>query len=186
MSSTEEFQSLSNLGDQFPLTAELIDTCERFTCRLYQPNSEINDINILRYKIFCKKPQQNQRLPSCRDSLIQHLHHVNYQCAIWKSALIPKPHLPSGVANGWEVKEYEGLTPVMEKQSAAPREILELTVCRCRASKCCRRNCKCVANGLNCTSVCTCEADGELCENELNNQDSSASDSNDTMDEEDI
>ena len=47
-SSTEESQSLSNLGDQFPLTAELIDTCERFTCRLYQPNSEINDINMLR------------------------------------------------------------------------------------------------------------------------------------------
>ena len=27
-SSTEEFQSLKNLGDHFPLTAELIDTCE--------------------------------------------------------------------------------------------------------------------------------------------------------------
>ena len=56
-----------------------------------------------------------------------------------------------------------------------------ITVCGCRASKCSRRNCKCVANGLNCTSACTCEADGE---NELNNQDSSDSDSNDTTDEE--
>ena len=37
-SSTEEFQSLRNLGDQFPLTAELIDSCERFTCRQYEPN----------------------------------------------------------------------------------------------------------------------------------------------------
>ena len=111
---------------------------------------------------------------------------VNYQCAIWKSALIPKSHLPSPVGNGWEVKEDEGLTPVLAKQSAAPREILELTVSRCRESKCSRRNCKCVANGLNCTSACTCKADGELCESELNNQDSSDSDSNDTMDEEDI
>ena len=70
--STEEFQNLRNLGDQFPLTAELIDTCERFTCRLYQRNSDINDINILRYKIYCKKPQQNQRTSEnpCRDSLI--------------------------------------------------------------------------------------------------------------------
>ena len=43
-----------------------------------------------------------------------------------------------------------------------------------------------LSNGLNCTSACSCEADGELCENELNNQDSSDSDSNDTTDEEDI
>ena len=79
------------------------------------------------------------------------------------------------MGNEWEVKEDKGLTAVLAKQSAAPREILELTVCRCRASKCSRRNCKCVANGLNCTSACTCEADRELCENELNNQDSSDS-----------
>ena len=52
-SSAEEFQNLRNLGDQFLLTAELIDTCEQFTCRLYQPDSDINDINILRYMIFC-------------------------------------------------------------------------------------------------------------------------------------
>ena len=82
-SSTEEFQSLTNLGGQFPLTAELIDICERFTCRLYQPNSDINDVSILRCKISCKKPQQNLRLPPCWDSLIQYLHCVNYQCAIW-------------------------------------------------------------------------------------------------------
>ena len=98
--STGEFQSLRNLGDQFLLTAELIDTCERFTCRLYQPTSDINDINILRYKIFSKKPQQNQRLSSCRDSLTQHLHRANYQCAIWKSALIPET-TPSISSEKW-------------------------------------------------------------------------------------
>ena len=185
-SSTEEFQSLRNLGDQFPLRAELIDTCERFTCRLYQPNSDINDINILRYKIFCKKPQQNQRLPPCQESLIQLAFTPCYRCAIWKSALIPKPHLPSPVGNEWEVKEDEGLTLVLAEQSAAPMDVLELTVCRCRASKCSRRNCECIANGLNWTSACTCEADRELCENELNNQDSSDSYSNDTTDEEGI
>ena len=59
-------------------------------------------------------------------------------------------------------------------------------VFECRASKCSRRNCECVANGLYSTTGCTCEADRELCENKLNNQDSSDSDSNDTMDEEDI
>ena len=83
--------------------------------------------------------------------------------------MTPKPQLPSPVENGWEVKEDEGLTPVLAKQSAAPREILELTICRCRTSECSKwRNCKCVANGLNCTSACTC------------------SDSNDTTGEEDI
>ena len=97
--------------------------------------------------------------------------------AAWKSALTPKPQLPSPVENGWEVKEDKGLTPVLAKQ---------LTVCKCRASKCSRRKCKCVPNGLNCTSACTCEAEGKLCENELNNQDSGDSDSNETMDGGDI
>ena len=188
--SVEEFKDLRNLGSQFPPTTELLNVCERFVCRLYQQQSDIDDINLLRYKIFCKKSQQNQSLPPCKDSLIQHLLRANYQCAIWRSATIPKPQLPSPIGNGWkESSECVSLAPVLTKQSAAPEEILELTVCRCKASKCSRKSCKYFKNGLNCTSACVCEADEELCENELNNAnsrdtDSSDTDSDDTADEE--
>ena len=188
--SVEEFKDLRNLGSQFPPTTELLNVCERFVCRLYQQQSDSDDINLLRYKIFCKTSQQNQSLPPCKDSLIQHLLRANYQCAIWRSAIIPKPQLPSPIGNGWkESSECVSLAPVLTKQSAAPEEILELTVCRCKASKCSRKSCKCFKNGLNCTSACVCEADEELCENELNNAnsrdtDSSDTDSDDTADKE--
>ena len=43
-------------------------------------------------------------------------------------------------------------------------------MCGCRASKCNTRSCKCVKNGLNCTSACACEGTEELCENELTNK----------------
>ena len=73
------------------------------------------------------------------------------------------------------------------KQGAAPKQILELTVCGCRASKCNARSCKCVKNSLNCTSTYTCERSEKLCENELTNKqlsDFENSDSNDTSEEE--
>ena len=37
--STDEFQSLENLEDVFPLTNELIKVCESFICRLYEVKS---------------------------------------------------------------------------------------------------------------------------------------------------
>ena len=58
--SADEFQSLKKkLGDVFHLTNELIKVCKSFICRLYEVKSYTNNINLLRYKIFCKKPQQN-------------------------------------------------------------------------------------------------------------------------------
>ena len=66
---TDEFQNLKNLGDGFHLTNELISVCESFICRLYQVKSYTNDINLLRFKIFCKKSQQNQHLPPCEAAL---------------------------------------------------------------------------------------------------------------------
>ena len=42
------------------------------------------------------------------------------------------------------------------KESHHAKEILELTVCGCRVSKCSARSCKCVKNGFNCTSACAC------------------------------
>ena len=60
--SADEFQSLKNLGDVFNLRNELIGVCKSFICRLDEMKSYTGNINLLRYKIFCKKPQQNHTL----------------------------------------------------------------------------------------------------------------------------
>lgn len=169
--SIEEFKSLKYFGNEFHLTTELFEMCEKFICRLYWWKSNINNINMLRYKIFCKKPRKNERLPPCQDSLIQHLKRANYQCAIWKLSLIPKPIIPSPIENGWKLDEKGVLVPFLGNQSAPPIEIVELAVCGCTTSKCEKKNCKCSKNGLKCTPACNCEGSDELCNNEFNNID---------------
>ena len=42
------------LGDSLHFDDKVIDRCEEFICRLYRPNSDITDLNQLRYKMFCK------------------------------------------------------------------------------------------------------------------------------------
>ena len=79
---------LTLLGDSLPLDDKVIDCCEEFICRLYRPNSDITDLNHLRYKMFCKTPVKNPSLSPCYDSMLQHLNRCNYQSYIWKSALV--------------------------------------------------------------------------------------------------
>ena len=85
------------LGDSLQLDDTVIDCCEVFICRLYRPNSDITDLNQLRYKMFCKTTVKNPSLPPCYDSMLQHLKRCNYQSYIWQSALISQPDIESPV-----------------------------------------------------------------------------------------
>ena len=53
-SSTEKYMEKGLLGDSRQLDDKVTDCCEEFICRLYQTNSDITDVNQLRYKMFCK------------------------------------------------------------------------------------------------------------------------------------
>ena len=76
----ESLTQLEELGNTADFPDTLTDVCLSFVCRLYKPNEQERDIDRLRYKIFCKKPRQNERLPPCKDSIVQHCRRVNYQC----------------------------------------------------------------------------------------------------------
>lgn len=52
----------------------------------------------------------------------------------------------------------------MTKESA-PREMTELTTCKCKVSRCASDVCVCRKVSLCCTTVCLCEGDDEVCEN---------------------
>ena len=154
--------ALSEIGESFPPSQEALKSSEEFVCSLYQLKSDITEINALQHKMFVKNPKQNQKPPLCKDSLLQHLARCNYQCAIWKSSVVAKPDLLSPESTGWTITE-EGLVPTFGIQNAVPKELLELSICRYKKSKCVDNHCKCVQNGFVCTDACSCDDDGDLC-----------------------
>ena len=129
---------------------------------MYRPNSDIIDLNQLRYKMFCKTTVKNPSLPPSYDSMLQHLKRCIYQNYIWKSDLIAQPDIDFPVGYGWSMTDSE-LSP--KTQAEAPKKLDELTLCQCKQSKCASRSCKCVKADLLCSPACGCEGDSDLCEN---------------------
>ena len=74
----QSFALMEELGNTADFPDSLTEVCTSFACRLYQPSGKEKDIDTHRYKMFCKKPKQNERIPPCRDSTVQHCKRVNY------------------------------------------------------------------------------------------------------------
>ena len=91
----DSFAFMEELGNTADFPESLTEVCTTFACGLYQPNGQEKDINELQYKMFCKNPKQNDRIPPCKDSTVQHCRRVNYQCFLWKNALCAKPAIPT-------------------------------------------------------------------------------------------
>ena len=118
----QSFALMEELGNTADFPDSLTEVCTSFACRLFQPSGKEKDIDTLRYKMFYKKPKQNERIPPCRDSKVQHCKRVNYQCFFWKNALCSKPEIPTLNERGWTVKEGN-VEPVLMTQDSAPREM---------------------------------------------------------------
>ena len=63
---------MEELGKTPDFPATFTDVCTSFACRLYQPSGKEKDIDKLRYKMFCKKPKQNDKISPCKDSIMNH------------------------------------------------------------------------------------------------------------------
>ena len=105
---------------------------------------------------------QDYQPPPTLDALRKHVSRANYQCAIWKRALLPQPSVPSPVGKGWKITE-DGLSVDWMDLLPAPLAVLELLSCRCNSS-CSNNRCSCFANKLPCTDACFC---GDSCENRV-------------------
>ena len=92
---------------------------------------------------------------------MQHCRRANYQCFLWKNALCAKPDVPTPDGNGWTIVDGE-VQPVLMTQESAPKEMTELTTCKCKASRCATDQCICKKVSLSCTTMCLCEADEEI------------------------
>ena len=75
----------TTVGSDFTLVDGLEESLEEFVCHLYGHPG--NDVNHLRYKLFCSLSTSEQSLPPCKNALIQHSRRANFQAAIHRKAL---------------------------------------------------------------------------------------------------
>ena len=151
----KSFQDLfKQLGMQWEVSSELFERLQEFTCKLYSSNPGTNDVNELRYRLFCAKKGKldSNQLPPCADCLRKHSLRANYQAAIWKRSLQSCPQVPSPVGSGWCLEDGK-LTIDWMSGEPAPQAVLELLSCQC--SRICKLpGCTCLTNGLKCTDLC--------------------------------
>ena len=93
-------------------------------------------------------------LPPTRAALLPHIIRANYVTMLDKSYLTDCPDLPPIEENGWNLLESGCYTPVMCLALPAPKAILELIKCGCKAG--CKGRCSYSINSLPCTPLCKC------------------------------
>ena len=164
------------LGQEWNLSQELLEKLEAFTCLLYAPKTSSNQVNNLRYHLFCVKKGESEshQLPPCKDCLQLHAQRANYQAGIWRRCLESNPQVPSPIGKGWKIEtedNSEHLVIHWMDGQPAPEAILDLLACNC-TRKCELPRCTCMANGLKCTDMCRLQD----CENQalVNQEDEDA------------
>ena len=165
-------EHLQMLGQEFrPNFNQLAQSCEAVVCSWYgYPGA--NNINDVRYAMFCCKAGDSSQLPPTQNALQEHVHRANYQAAVWHRALEAEPDIPHPASHGWIVDQNGHLCVQWMTQPPAPRDLLNLMSCKCRTS-CCTRRCSCFRGNLPCTDVCGCTG----CENTGHSTEVAAGDS---------
>lgn len=130
----------------------LVKALERFVCRVYS-SSGPTTLPSLRWELFRSKNLEGEMLPPTRGALLPHILRANYITMRDKSYQTTCPHLPPIEENGWNL-ENGGYVPVTCLALPAPRAVLELIKCGCKAG--CRGRCSCLNNYLPCTPLCKC------------------------------
>ena len=124
MATSKEYVELfCKVGRNMQLDEQTFGELEEFTCHLY--GTKCNDINHLRYKIYCSKRGkfECESLPPCRSSLYQHCLRADYQCKVWRSALLNDPVIPSPHGHRWLIND-DGISINWMDCNPAPDEVL--------------------------------------------------------------
>ena len=148
------------LGNQLP---EHLKPLEHFVCSVYCPKGPTT-IPALRWEMFLSRNLEGEMLPPTRAALMPHITRANYIAMRDKSYVTSCPILPPIDQSGWRL-EKGVYVPVRCVTLHAPRAMLELTKCACKAG--CRGRCSCCKNGLPCTPLCKCY--GGDCSNAIKN-----------------
>ena len=65
------------------LTDRILKNVEDFFCLLYAPESNIDEINMIRYKMFERGTKDLEKFPPCRKSFEEHVKRALHQAKIW-------------------------------------------------------------------------------------------------------
>ena len=85
---------------------------------------------------------------------------------IWKAAEDDNQPVLDIAQHGWKTVDGKP-EPVYGITEIAPKELLEVVACKCKATTACSRNtCSCKKAGISCTTYCKCEALEDKCHNE--------------------
>ena len=147
---------LAGMGEAFQFDENVFSIIEEMVAEFYGVKS-CPSINDARYRKFCTKNHvpEPQKLPPTKDELFLHCLRANYVARIWKLALVPNVLPPSPEGHGWLLKNGILETKWMS-QRPAPDSLLEFLSCGCKKSGCQNNMCVCIANGLKCTDLCSC------------------------------
>eukprot|EP00057_Strongylocentrotus_purpuratus_P019489 XP_011673963.1 PREDICTED: uncharacterized protein LOC105442958 [Strongylocentrotus purpuratus] len=154
MSSKEHCTTFQNLGASFSVPLTLYEGIEAYTCELYGQKG-CKDVNDARCKLFKSGTCGEKSLPTNKDSLHKHTQRANYQAAVHKLCLDPKPETPSPESHGWKVEDDAYVIDWMTLPPA-PASVLELSHCSCKKTQCTQGRCSCLQNNMPCTDMCSC------------------------------
>ena len=96
-----KIDAMQLLGQDFEVSDELVVLCEQFVACLYN-KPDVDEINELRYQLFCANPSKSSNLPPTKDALYWHVQRANYQAALLRQALSADP-FPSPDGHWWQV-----------------------------------------------------------------------------------
>ena len=139
---------------EWVLSGMLFQSLQAFTCKLYCSQPGTDNINELRYRLFCTRKSNidSTLLLPCVDCLLKHASRANFQAAIWKRSRQSCQGAPTPIGSGWREGGDHFVIDWMSGDPA-PTAMLELLSCSCTMS-CQLSTCSCLANGLRCTDVC--------------------------------
>ena len=168
LSNRDHCTTFKQLGTSFTITEELYDSVEAFTCELYDRKG-LKEVNTARWQMFKTGKCVERSLPPNKDSLKLHIQRANYQAAIYRRSLETQPDIPPPMQHGWSI-EGESFAIKWMTLPPAPKSLLELVHCQCKATHCVQGRCTCRQNQLPCTDMCRCVecsncADGHETEN---------------------
>ena len=91
---------------EWVLSDMLFQSLQEFTCKLYCSQPGTDNINELRYWLFCPKKGNidSTQLPTCADCLIKHASRVNVQAGFWKRSLQRCQGTPTPI--GWREDDH--------------------------------------------------------------------------------
>ena len=148
---TEAMGSLTS-NDLCPITSDdpAFKILQNFTCKLYDRTTDLEDVNILREAMFCRKTQRVDCLPPTQDALLLHCNSSLYQAYIWARSDCPLLNMPSPADYGLKKNPSTNswIPRWTSQQVFAPPQ-------HCKCKKSCF-SCICKKSSLSCTRLCNC------------------------------